>query len=987
MRYGIKRDVLTFIIICMMLITLNCNAKRDNPEDELSSTYIALDEKAPIASVTPASGSIITGSTQITVSFDESINKSTLDLSGSMVSGSDFGVWTTVENTDDTLIISPSSLWAAGTLTLTINCNDPAGNALEELNLEYVIDLVLPTATYTPVNGTHINKDQSIVVTFSESINTGTLAMTGNMASESDMGTWTADAVENDTLTIEPASEWTGGADRTLMITCDDIAGNTLATITIVYFVAEYSGTVYVDSTGGDASYLGSSWDDAVLTIQEGIAIASDGMTVLVADGTYPANISFNGKQIHLMSANGPANCIIDGGGNSRGVSFENSETVNSIIEDFIIQNCNNYAVYCTSSGPAIRGCTIRNNTAKQAVYCQNSGAQIEDCIISGNSEGGVYLSDPDMALNNCDIINNTSTIFNVIAGMQIFSSIAASSITMENCNISGNSSGQATGGIIIYGSSYNMIFSLVDCNISNNSASVVANAAGGMWISGEYASGSVINSNIYGNNSDTTTGGIRISNNCNVTFVNCNIVYNITTDDSANTPGGIMLWTVPSVDIQNSIIWGNESNYTTCDQIYDSGVLSLYNCAYQNDADDVYVSAGTGIEFNTTACINDDPLFIDSSADDFHLIPDSPCLDAGNNTYVPAEIILDPDGNNRFRDGDDNAVSTVDIGVYEGKGYLTVPAAYATIQAAINASVNGDYILVANGTYTGDGNRNINFNGKSIVLKSAGGAANCIIDCQSSGRGFIFESGEDNDTILDGFTISNGYVLDTDYDGYGAGIFCSYSSPLIKNCIIKDNISNAFVSSPTAVGGGLYYYSSSEAVLINCLITGNSTLNNPADGGGIAVNNSSVQIINCTISGNTAWFGGGIYFGDETGGIANGMIAVQNSIIYGNTTRNGIARDIGVYGICSLEYCCIAGSGSPYLFYYSIPISISIGVTNDPLFVGSGDYHLQNSPTVSPCKNTGSNSLIPSGISTDLDGNSRIFSTAVDMGAYEIQE
>jgi hypothetical protein len=70
----------------------------------------------------------------------------------------------------------------------------------------------------------------------------------------------------------------------------------------------------------------------------------------------------------------------------------------------------------------------------------------------------------------------------------------------------------------------------------------------------------------------------------------------------------------------------------------------------------------------------------------------------------------------------------------------IHVPADQPTIQAGIDAAVNGDTVLVADGTYTGVGNRDIDFKGKAITVKSENGPENCIIDCEKElVSGFIW--------------------------------------------------------------------------------------------------------------------------------------------------------------------------------------------------------------------------------------------------------
>ena len=96
-------------------------------------------------------------------------------------------------------------------------------------------------------------------------------------------------------------------------------------------------------------------------------------------------------------------------------------------------------------------------------------------------------------------------------------------------------------------------------------------------------------------------------------------------------------------------------------------------------------------------------------------------------------------------------------------------PNDYATFQAAIDAATDGDEILVYDGTYTGVGNVNIDFNGKAVSLESINGYQNVSINCGGADgtRAFIFQSGETPATILSGITIRNGNIQ----SGNGGGI------------------------------------------------------------------------------------------------------------------------------------------------------------------------------------------------------------------------
>jgi hypothetical protein len=153
---------------------------------------------------------------------------------------------------------------------------------------------------------------------------------------------------------------------------------------------------------------------------------------------------------------------------------------------------------------------------------------------------------------------------------------------------------------------------------------------------------------------------------------------------------------------------------------------------------------------------------------------------------------------------------------IYEVEEYIHVPEHYPTIQTAINAAQEGYTVIVADGVYTGDGNRDIDFLGKAITVRSENGPTNCIIECNGSPnephQGFTFQSGEGPNSILTGFTVTGGYSNDKYWQLINCGLNCR---PRIINCIFRENSSGVF--------GGRGGTAAPGPELVNCTFYDNS--------------------------------------------------------------------------------------------------------------------------------------------------------------------
>ncbi len=202
-----------------------------------------------------------------------------------------------------------------------------------------------------------------------------------------------------------------------------------------------------------------------------------------------------------------------------------------------------------------------------------------------------------------------------------------------------------------------------------------------------------------------------------------------------------------------------------------------------------------------------------------------------------------------------------------------TVGHPFDAIQEAIEAAISGDTVLILRGTYAGEGNRDLDFKGKAITLRSEdpNDPSLVTIDCggtaQELHRGFEFHSYETPLSVLNGLTITGGH------HEHGGALSCGDSA---------------------------------RPTLINCTFQANSAL----FGGGI-FNNSSPQITNCTFSANTANGGGGIY---NDGSASDCNPVLTDCVLYGNSASHngGAMYNLGRRATPTLTRCSFIDNSVP---------------------------------------------------------------------------
>ena len=467
------------------------------------------------------------------------------------------------------------------------------------------------------------------------------------------------------------------------------------------------------------------------------------------------------------------------------------------------------------------------------------------------------YLS-AGSVLSGFTLTNGATTISGVNSGGGVYCASPMAIVT--NCVIIGNSAYGGGGGA--YSGT------LINCSLIGNSATTTAGGGGG-----GANNSTLINCLLARNFSGYSSGGAGLS-----TLINCTVVSNVA---AAYAGAG---W---NSTFKNSIVYYNNSYYNSAD---DSGGYGTWtNCC---------------IPFTVTSGVNNltnPPAFANLAAGDYHLNAASPCINAGNNSFIANTTDLD--GNPRVVGG------IVDLGAYEFQWpvhYVNVNnsapvspftnwiTAAANIQDAIDVANAGDFIVVSNGTYNTGGRvvygslTNRVVINKAVTVQSLNGPGVTVIQGKRTPVNSVMRCVYmTNNAVLIGFTLTNGATQtagDVFKEQSGGGVFCESVSAVVSNCAIGGNSANIY-------GGGV-----SSGTLNNCTLIRNTAVQ--AGGGAY-----SSALNNCTLSGNSSTSGGGACYG-----------TLNNCLVNGNSARDPLGARVGDGGgtySCTLTNCTLMNNSA----------------------------------------------------------------------------